>query len=68
MGQSTPQEGQEVSNPLVEILKKALRDAANANGTPVPDYYGFALQIELYQTRTERVAAIIAAALKECPE
>jgi hypothetical protein len=48
----------------VEKLTQALRDAANANGTPVPSYYDCQHQIEHYQKRTENVAAIIADALK----
>lgn len=48
----------------VERLKQALRDAANANGAPIPDYYNPLYQIEKYQERSKAVAEIIADALK----
>lgn len=55
-------------NPLVEILKKALRDAGNANGTPIPSYYSPEHQIQLYDWRARDVHKIIQEALAQCPE
>jgi len=44
-------------------LRHALQEAGNANGTPIPAYYGAETQIELYQERAAKVAEIIGEAL-----
>lgn len=56
-----------MSNPLVTILVKALRDVGNANGTPVPGYCNPSQALMYMRERTERVHEIIAAALKQVP-
>ena len=56
-----------MSNPLVNILVKALRDAGNHNGTPVPSYYSYLKQIEALESRAAKVHKIIQDALAEVP-
>jgi hypothetical protein len=55
-------------NPLVMILARALRDAANANGMPIGGYYEDKLKIHYYDVRALRVHGIIQKALAQCPD
>lgn len=56
------------SNPLVRILVKALRDAGNANGTPIAGYLSAGNQIAYYDWRARDVHKIIQEALAQCPK
>ena len=56
-----------MSNPLVRILVKAIRDAGNANGAPIAGYLHPETQIKYYQWRSRDVNEILLLALNQCP-
>lgn len=56
-----------MSNPLVALLVRALRDAGNAIGEPIAGYYPPEMKLDAHQRKEAKVARIIARALLQLP-